>query len=74
MVMKATDKLVHFLEQELGISSGAISLALRHCEQTPQLSGYDPLAVWTGNTGSVSPNFRLVGNSISCCFNYLDGK
>ncbi|QMS88169.1 DUF2949 domain-containing protein [Nostoc edaphicum CCNP1411] len=33
--MKATDQLVHFLEAELGISDGAISLALRHCEQTP---------------------------------------
>jgi Protein of unknown function (DUF2949) len=33
--MKATDQLVHFLEEELSISDGAISLALRHCEQTP---------------------------------------
>ena len=33
--MKATDQLVHFLEEDLGISGGAISLALRHCEQTP---------------------------------------
>lgn len=33
--MKATDQLVHFLEQDLGISGEAISLALRHCEQTP---------------------------------------
>ncbi|MEH1964961.1 MULTISPECIES: DUF2949 domain-containing protein [unclassified Nostoc] len=33
--MKATDQLVHFLEEELGIPGRAISLALRHCEQTP---------------------------------------
>jgi hypothetical protein len=33
--MKATDQLVHFLEEDLGISRKAISLALRHCEQTP---------------------------------------
>ncbi|MBN3949524.1 MAG: DUF2949 domain-containing protein [Nostoc sp.] len=33
--MKAIDQLVHFLEEELGISGGAISLALRDCEQTP---------------------------------------
>lgn len=41
--MKATDKLVDFLEQELGISSGAISLALRHCEQTPN---YLAMTLW----------------------------
>ncbi|MBW4677084.1 MAG: DUF2949 domain-containing protein [Desmonostoc geniculatum HA4340-LM1] len=33
--MKATNHLVHFLEKELAISGKAISLALRHCEQTP---------------------------------------
>lgn len=33
--MKATDQLVHFLKEELGIPGGAIALALRHCEQTP---------------------------------------
>ncbi|MEH2391515.1 MAG: DUF2949 domain-containing protein [Nostoc sp.] len=33
--MKATDQLVHFLKEELHISNGAISLGLRHCEQTP---------------------------------------
>ncbi|MDZ8081599.1 MAG: DUF2949 domain-containing protein [Nostoc sp. SerVER01] len=33
--MKATNQLAHFLEKELAISGKAISLALRHCEQTP---------------------------------------
>jgi hypothetical protein len=33
--MKATNQLVDFLEKELGISQRSISLALRHCEQTP---------------------------------------
>ncbi|PHK30130.1 hypothetical protein VF14_29075, partial [Nostoc linckia z18] len=33
--MKATNQLVNFLEKELAISGNAISLALRHCQQTP---------------------------------------
>jgi hypothetical protein len=41
--MKATEQLVDFLEQELGISDGAISLALRHCEQTPN---YLAMTLW----------------------------
>ncbi|MBD6619903.1 DUF2949 domain-containing protein [Komarekiella sp. 'clone 1'] len=41
--MEATKQLVHFLEEELGISDGAISLALRHCEQTPN---FLPITLW----------------------------
>ncbi|MBD2245277.1 DUF2949 domain-containing protein [Nostoc sp. FACHB-888] len=41
--MKVTEQLVDFLEQELGISGGAISLALRHCEQTPN---YLAMTLW----------------------------
>lgn len=41
--MEATKQLVHFLEAELGISDGAISLALRHCEQTPN---FLPITLW----------------------------
>ncbi|MBW4613171.1 MAG: DUF2949 domain-containing protein [Desmonostoc vinosum HA7617-LM4] len=33
--MKATKQLINFLQQELGVSDGAISFALRRCEQTP---------------------------------------
>jgi Protein of unknown function (DUF2949) len=41
--MEATKQLVHFLEEELGISGRAISLALRHCEQTPN---FLPITLW----------------------------
>lgn len=41
--MEATKQLVHFLEEDLGISDGAISLALRHCEQTPN---FLPITLW----------------------------
>ncbi|MBW4684527.1 MAG: DUF2949 domain-containing protein [Komarekiella atlantica HA4396-MV6] len=41
--MEATKQLVHFLEEDLGISDGAISLALRHCEQTPN---FLPMTLW----------------------------
>ncbi|NDJ23387.1 DUF2949 domain-containing protein [Nostoc sp. B(2019)] len=41
--MEATKQLVHFLEEELGISGRAISLALRHCEQTPN---FLPMTLW----------------------------
>lgn len=41
--MKATDQLVRFLDQELSIPIGSISLALRHCEQTPH---FLPMILW----------------------------
>lgn len=41
--MKATVQLVRFLDEELGIPVGAISLALRHCEQAPNLL---PMILW----------------------------
>ncbi|WP_193195562.1 DUF2949 domain-containing protein [Nostoc sp. MG11] len=41
--MEATKQLVHFLEEDLGISDRAISLALRHCEQTPN---FLPITLW----------------------------
>ncbi|MBE9034745.1 DUF2949 domain-containing protein [aff. Roholtiella sp. LEGE 12411] len=41
--MEATKQLVRFLEEELGISGKAISLALRYCEKTPNLL---PMTLW----------------------------
>ncbi|MBD2677693.1 DUF2949 domain-containing protein [Nostoc paludosum FACHB-159] len=41
--MKAINQLVNFLEKELAISDKAISLALQHCEQTPN---FLPMTLW----------------------------
>ncbi|MBH8554570.1 DUF2949 domain-containing protein [Nostocaceae cyanobacterium CENA357] len=41
--MKATVQLIRFLNEELDIPVSAISLASRHCEETPN---YLPIALW----------------------------
>jgi hypothetical protein len=41
--MKAITQLVSFLKEELNISTGAISLGLRYCEQNPN---FLPITLW----------------------------
>ncbi|HEY9819087.1 MAG TPA: DUF2949 domain-containing protein [Candidatus Obscuribacterales bacterium] len=43
MTPQTYTRLVQFLEEELSLSSSAISIALRHCEQDP---GPLPMILW----------------------------
>jgi len=43
MKSPALDKFIHFLREELAIPSSAISLALRHQEESPNLL---PMTLW----------------------------
>lgn len=41
--MLETSRLIHYLTDELQVSSNAIALALQQCEQTPNLL---PIVLW----------------------------
>lgn len=40
---KNYSQLIHFLQEELALSTSSISIALRHCEQDP---GPLPMVLW----------------------------
>ncbi|MGV0106918.1 hypothetical protein NSTCB13_05763 [Nostoc sp. DSM 114160] len=57
-------RLIHFLQEDLAISTASLAVALRHREQDPRPFGNDSLAIWFDYFRAIRTNLRLAGDGV----------